>query len=166
MAISMNWIFKVYQRVRIKVLQDVHFSGPAAEVKIMNSAVSLIDTVLYDIFSDKDELKKFLGPLLKEIQPAPLPPTSKIKWLGTQKEFAEMVLELQNKNWIAVEGCTSLAAETKDLAKHFDLPGKENSLYQILKPQQSKGLNYEKSYDQVYSKRYLKKFDAIKARKK
>lgn len=165
MSITINWIFKVYKKVSNKVLKKVIFSGTAKEVRIMNTAVSLIDAGLCNIFSDKDELRKFLGPLLKEIQPTPLP-TKKIKWLGTQKEFAEFILELQNKNWIAFEDCTSVAAETKELAKHFDLSGKENSLYQILKPQQNKGTDYEKAYPQVYTKRYQKKFDAIKKRKK
>ena len=75
-----------------------------------------------------------------------------IKWMGTQKEFAELILELQKNNWIEKDNDKSAADIAKEFATHFDISKTKrnknsneiNSLYQLLKPQQSKIDNYDK----------------------
>lgn len=97
-----------------------------------------------------------------------------IVWNGTQKEFAELVLELQKKGWIATDGERSIANLSKEFASSFDLSGtkksknsnEENSFYQLLKPQQNKENGYENIYPQIYTKRYKPCFQEIKERVK
>lgn len=91
--------------------------------------------------------------------------------MGTQKELAELIIELQNKGW--VKNDKSIAEIARQFSAVFNLSGTKkennsdetNSLNQILKPQQSKELNYQNTFPQVYSKRYKPKFEGIKKRK-
>ena len=92
---------------------------------------------------------------------------------GYTKEFAELILELQIKNWIKNDSEQSINKTAKEFAVHFDLTATKknnssneiNSLYQLLKPQQSKEFDYKDQYPQIYSKRYEPKFKEVKPRK-
>lgn len=76
---------------------------------------------------------------------------SKIHWNGTQKELAELFIELYEKGWI-------------DSLKHKTIQNcftKSNTIYQILKPIQDNKTK-EKTYEGVYTKRYKAQFSEIK----
>ena len=98
----------------------------------------------------------------------------RIVWNGSQKQFAELIVELKNKGWIENNSNKSIATIAKEFAACFDLTGtkksksssEENSFYQLLKPQQSKGNLYENIYPQIYTKRYKSSFKEIKERPK
>jgi hypothetical protein len=97
----------------------------------------------------KDELSKGIKSQSK--------PIDKIKWNGTQKELGELFLELSNKNFIG-EMTPDIVAT---ISAAFD---KSNTLAQTLKPTES--ITEEKTYDGIYTARYIKKFDNIKVNKK
>jgi hypothetical protein len=97
----------------------------------------------------KDELSKGIKSQSK--------PIDKIKWKGTQKELGELFLELSNKNFIDEMTPKIITA----ISAAFD---KSNTIAQVLKPTES--ITEEKTYDGIYTARYIKKFDNIKANKK
>ena len=81
----------------------------------------------------------------------PPKPTNKMQWLGTQKELAELFIELEKKGWIEkIEANTLKACFTKS-----------NSIQQVLKPI-SDPKSYQKTYDQVYTSQYSPSFYGIK----
>ena len=99
-----------------------------------------------------------------------------LKWMGTQKQFAELIIELEEKGWVKNDN-KSIFQNTKQYAYHFDLSetkkskdkdsNQVKSLYQLLKPQQSKDFEYVKLYPQVYpTDRYMPCFNKIKQNEK
>jgi len=79
----------------------------------------------------------------------------KIEWLGTQKQLAELFLELEKNKWIEKIDVTALKACFT----------KSNSIEQVLKPTQDTKTK-EKLYEGVYSPKFKRSFDTVKPNKK
>lgn len=80
---------------------------------------------------------------------------NKIQWLGTQKQLAELFIELEKKGWIErIEAKTIKACFTNS-----------HSIQQPLKPI-TDSKTYQKTYDQVYTSQYIPSFFAIRANTK
>ena len=81
--------------------------------------------------------------------------TEKIVWNGTQKELAELFIELKRKgfinNW-----------NIKTLKTCFT---ESNTIEQVLKPNQDP-ITYENTYEQIYTPKYKPKFHGIIKREK
>ena len=75
----------------------------------------------------------------------------KLQWQGTQKELAELFLELVRKGWLK-------EVNPKLIKLHFT---KSNTIDQVLKPTQNLRTK-EKEYNELYKKNYTPKFEAIK----
>ena len=78
-------------------------------------------------------------------------PLNKINWLGTQKQLAELFVELQKKGWI----------EKPDYTTIKNAFTKSNSIQQVLKPTQDKK-SKEKEYEGIYTPQYRPSFFGIK----
>lgn len=74
----------------------------------------------------------------------------KIKWEGTQKELAELFIELKSKGWI----------EEVNPTKIMNAFTQSDSIQQVLKPGKNPRTNIDE-YDQIYTKRYKPKFKGI-----
>jgi hypothetical protein len=80
--------------------------------------------------------------------------TEKIEWLGTQKQLAELFVELENKGWIK--------EKKAELIKYYFT--KSDSIQQILKPAQD--IKTKKAnYDGIYTPNYKASFIDIKPNK-
>jgi hypothetical protein len=77
-----------------------------------------------------------------------------IEWLGTQKQLAELFIELEKKGWINKPG-------TKQIQAAFT---KSNTIDQILKPSQNKVTKLF-DYEGVYTTNYYPVFASIKPNK-
>jgi hypothetical protein len=75
----------------------------------------------------------------------------KIEWQGTQKELAELFVELEKKGWIKEKNAELIKA-------HFT---KSDTIHQVLKPSQDMK-SKEKTYDGIYTPAYKASFDQIK----
>lgn len=75
----------------------------------------------------------------------------KIEWNGTQKELAELFVELHRKKWID-------EIPTKLIKQYFT---KSNTIEQVLKPTQDSKTK-EKNYEGIYKKSYKPCFDTIR----
>lgn len=117
----------------------------------------------YDItFEDKIETtnlflksiteKETTIPLEQNTKVATAPTYDKIQWLGTQKQLAELFIELQKKGWI--EGIKYDA-----IKKCFT---KSNTINQVLKPSINSSNGYDPEYDQVYTTNYSPSYYGIK----
>lgn len=92
---------------------------------------------------------------------------SKLKWNGTQKNLAELILELQNKGWILEIQPNDLKEQVNTICSLFDITETQKkkdsnpiqSLYQILKGEK---IDDKREYRKIYSDRYKKNFDTIK----
>jgi hypothetical protein len=84
----------------------------------------------------------------------PIPSLKRIQWHGTQKELAELLVELKRKNWISNWSISTIKACFT----------KTDSIQQILKPGVDKGMNYQESFDQIYTSKYEPQFDQIRER--
>jgi len=91
----------------------------------------------------------------------------KISWLGTQQEFAEMIIEMRNKNYIVFPEIISTQGIARRLTQVFDFSTSmrkgdskiENNIYTALKPIYNKDLKIEQyCFDK---KNYKRKFNAI-----
>lgn len=98
-------------------------------------------------FKDSIEMHEEAGPVTKEHLP-------KIQWQGTQKELAELFIELRNKGWIK--------EINSDLIQRYF--AKSETIKQVLKP--SKDKTGTANYDGVYTKTYKPSFDLIKSNTK
>ncbi|RAJ85866.1 hypothetical protein CLV59_102572 [Chitinophaga dinghuensis] len=91
----------------------------------------------------------------------PKPANRKLKWEGNLKQFAELVVELEQKGWIAPIPPGELTTTVNAILSIIDLSGTQvnpstdtaSSLLQYLKPS-------EREY-KIYSKRYKRNFDSI-----
>ena len=91
----------------------------------------------------------------------------KIRWNGLQKDFAELIIELQVKGWIPPIEPNNLKSTVDKICLIFDITPTQqkvnsnpaNSLYQILKGENIDG---NKEYSKINTKRYKKKFSEIK----
>ena len=78
---------------------------------------------------------------------------TKIQWLGTQKQLAELFIELKKKGWIeehpaeVIQSCFT----------------KSNSISQCFKPGIDKNRGYEPTYPGIYTPEYNPKFFGIKS---
>ncbi|MFY7935987.1 MAG: hypothetical protein ACOVOQ_01315 [Flavobacterium sp.] len=75
----------------------------------------------------------------------------KIEWQGTQKELAELFLELKRKKWIK-------EIPINLIKQYFT---KSNSIHQVLKPTQDSRTKVE-TYEGIYAPEYKPKFDLIR----
>lgn len=92
-----------------------------------------------------------------------------IVWKGSQKELAELFVELENKGWI--EPCTygNRAKIAKAILQLFDISGTKRSsltdelksFAQIYKGEPDAGDKASKSFPAIYTQRYKKKFNQI-----
>jgi hypothetical protein len=78
----------------------------------------------------------------------------KISWKGTQKELAELFVELKNKGWIS-------EIEPNLIQEYFK---ESKTIKQVLKPSKDKDGNA--NYDGIYTKVYKPKFDSIRRNEK
>lgn len=98
----------------------------------------------------------------------------KLVWNGNQKELAELFIVLQKKKWIdeidmSGYDCNEIA---ENICHLFDLTktkkkkgsNENKSFYQILKGEPDRDEKTKRTFPQVYSTKYKKKFDAIKSR--
>lgn len=91
--------------------------------------------------------------------------TQRAKWKGSLKEFAELIIELENKGWMEPIAHGELNAFIRALLICFDFSetqkrvdsNTENSLMQYLKPSERDS--------KIFSKRYVKKFVTILSNK-
>lgn len=116
----------------------------------------------------KEEIKRIRQ---EEIKIARSPENSailkKLKWNGSQKNLAELILELQNKGWILEIQLNDLKEQVNTICSLFDITETQKkkdsnpiqSLYQILKGEKT---NDKREYTKIYSQRYKKNFDTIK----
>ncbi|SRR5258706_871006 len=99
-------------------------------------------------------LKQFKNTIDKQTE-VPLAVTKaylpKIQWQGTQKELAELFVELHDKGWIDGINANLIA----DYFSH------SNTIHQILKPHLDKQTN-EKLYSEIRTKNFKSKFNQIK----
>lgn len=144
------------------------------EEKIIKSLKrKIVDFLWENRILDEDEITAFFEDLDNHIcihdQEKNTNPY-KIPWLGTQKELAELFIELFKKLWVAGLEYGNAKKFAVTLALCFELTQtkkKENSnlalsLYQLLKPQITKSGKYEAIYPQVYTTLYKPKFNEIK----
>jgi hypothetical protein len=75
----------------------------------------------------------------------------KMEWLGTQKELAELFVELYSKGWISELSANSIQ-------RTFT---KSETIHQVLKPDQDKQ-TYKNQYSQIFTPKYVKVFSGIK----
>lgn len=75
----------------------------------------------------------------------------KIEWQGTQKELAELFIELHRKGWLR-------EIPTDAIKSYFD---KSDSIQQLLKPAQDPKTK-EPTYESVFTPKYKPKFDSIR----
>lgn len=110
------------------------------------------------IFDIEKAYEMFLG---KINNVSKLTVLKKIEWKGELKEFAELIFELDNKQWIDLPH-GELTSIVNTLCSCFDFSATkkteksktESSLLQYLKPSERE--------DKIKTKRYISKFDSIK----
>ncbi len=85
-------------------------------------------------------------PTIKNIQII----SEKIDWKGTQKELAELFIELKNKGWI----------EEVNPTKIMNAFTQSDTIQQVLKPGNNPKTKIDE-YNQIYTKRYKPKFKGI-----
>lgn len=117
--------------------------------------------------NDLNLTKKILSQCLDEVKIDSLPISAisqiqsepvkkhlhKISWRGTQKELAELFVELKSKGWIS-------SIEPNLIQDYFT---ESNTIKQVLKPNSDKGVNH---YEGIYTKAYKPKFDSIRRNEK
>lgn len=97
------------------------------------------------------ELQKLIQALMP--QQVVLPKTIiPIKWLGNQKELAELFVQLERRGWIDM-------TYGKKSIEHLFTPS--NSILRYLAPGQSRG-EYSKPYPNVFTAKYQPRFDSVK----
>ncbi len=103
------------------------------------------------------ELKKTIIDQLNKTQSIQVTNNSleKIEWQGTQKELAELFIELKRKEWLK-------EIPTKLIQAYFD---ETKSISQYLEPCTEPG-TYENTYGKLYGIKYKPMFDGIKKNKK
>lgn len=103
----------------------------------------------------KDTCNKILNSIEKESSEIKkkknINPLKRINWLGTQKELAELFIELKKKGWIE-------KFEYDTIKNCFT---ESNTIHQVLKPGFDPD-NYQRTYNQVYTSQYSPKFFGIK----
>ena len=104
--------------------------------------------------------KKFLEYLKETIrilddQPSNSREIIKIEWLGTQKELAELFVELERKKWINEINANTIKA----------IFTRSNSIQQVLKRGDVRN-STSFGYDQIYTTTYKSKFDTIRTNHK
>lgn len=129
----------------------------------LNRQVSqLINGLFYDHFQVElnrkiqIELKNYLPEnhhQLLEVNPSTneLSPVIKIEWNGTQKELAELFVELHRKKWID-------EIPSKLIKQYFT---KSDTIEQVLKPTQDSKTK-EKNYEGIFTTAYRPRFDTIR----
>ena len=75
-----------------------------------------------------------------------------MEWKGTQKQLAELFVELQKKGWIE-------KIESNTIEQSFT---NTKSIKQYLKPFVDKSQGYKSTYEKLYSKEYSPQFTSIK----
>ena len=90
----------------------------------------------------------------EEAEKTPLSLTP-IRWLGTQKQLAELLVELEKKGWIEKPTYDTIKATFTN----------SNSIQQVLKPSQNSKTK-EKTYEHIYTAKYTPSFYGIKENKK
>ena len=134
-------IEKEYVEVVFKGKKDLAlFIDKSEEVLELLLCFAFADLRLYDFLIDNPP---------NEMNTVSL---TKMKWKGTQKELAELFLELQNKGWIEKH-------ESKTIKESFT-PSK--SIHQYLKPTKSKITDYKATYENLFGPRYKRQFDTLK----
>ena len=78
----------------------------------------------------------------------------KMEWLGTQKQLAELFIELEKKGWIKEKDITLIKFSFTN----------SNTIDQVLKPTQDRHTK-QSLYSGVYTPSYKPSFDAIKQKK-
>jgi hypothetical protein len=78
---------------------------------------------------------------------------TQIEWLGTQKQLGELFIELERNGWIK-------EIDVNRIKSSFT---KAKTIEQILKPDEDPQTK-EKPYPQIYTTKYKRKFDKIKAK--
>jgi hypothetical protein len=116
--------------------------------------LDLIIRKYHDLF-DEDKRKTIaewlaMNQTSKTDQKTMIKDTDKIEWLGSQKELAELFIELKQKGWIK-------QIEHKKIKNTFT---SSHSIQQVLKPSVDKK-TLEPMYEQVYTADYTSKFDQI-----
>jgi len=119
-----------------------------------DTAKRLISQCLEDVYDETENIHQVSNkaPTLSIATKNNLP---KIKWQGTQKELGELFIELKRKGW--------LNEINPDLIQNYF--SDSNTIKQVLKPHLDKATN-ENLYNEIYTKAYKPKFDAIKPNQK
>lgn len=113
---------------------------------------------------------QMIAPVLLDRAVASIPQKlPQVVWTGSQKELAELFVELENKGWI--EPCTygNRAKIAKAILQLFDISGtkrsastdESKSFAQIYKGEPDTNNIISKSFPAIYTQRYKKKFNQI-----
>ncbi|MEL7001618.1 MAG: hypothetical protein AAFN93_02655 [Bacteroidota bacterium] len=95
------------------------------------------------------------------------------RWLGTQKELAELFIVLEERNWIGPIAYGDRSKVGRAIAQFFNLRTAKsssssnpiNSFVQIYRGEPKETIKTDRAYPGVYSKRYHQKFEQIKEKK-
>lgn len=118
-----------------------------------------VDSILGWVEMKNEERKKGLGenngnglanqrPV--DVSPRTVNPPERIEWFGTQKNLAELFIELERKGWIKHIRYSAIKAAFTG----------SNSIEQVLKPDEDRK-THVKSYPQVFTTRYKPAFETI-----
>ena len=87
--------------------------------------------------------------------PSKAKPTFQMQWKGTQKQLAELFVELKRKGWIEEFNYDAIKAAFTN----------SNTIHQVLKPGTDRKTKKEE-YDQIYTSNYSPSFFGIMLNKK
>ena len=143
----------------------------------LNQFNQLQKDVVAEFISSQSILRTEVQNLLNGTDvPISYAPYRKVKWLGTQIEFCEMLVELEKKDWIESEDNGLEEDVFRTICQLFDFsltqekPNEKIAIDSIIRKMRSKVVtdNNELSveFDQIYTRRYKAKFEGIVANKK
>jgi hypothetical protein len=113
--------------------------------------LELLSMGINDAIFEKELLSIGLKPQNEQSIPVKSTDNKKLKWRGNSKQFAELIDQLQRKEWIDEFNNGELSSMVRSLCNAFDIP--EPTLLQYLKPSERD--------DQIYTKRYKRSFESI-----
>ena len=148
-----------HKNLRVMFLSS-YMSPENAHTQIANEA-NEVENLINEIQSQIQSIDTTKSPIL-----------TKIKWLGTQKELAELIVELEKKEWIAKIENGERAKTCNSILGLFDISetkkskgsNSEKAFIQTMTPDTDRKTKTQ-SYIRIYTTRYIPRFDKIESNK-
>jgi len=163
-ALILKNLLNYYQQVRVN--QDIQISF-FFNLLLPKEIADLMLDILIELIMDKLQMMEIDCSVIKGQEIVFNQPNFKLNWLGSQQDFAELILELKNKNYLSFPESESIHGISRRFVSLFDFSSSmrkkdskvEDNICTYLKPVYDKDLKLDQYF--FDKKGYKRKFDGI-----